>query len=249
MRMTDWGRPTFVAVVATIAVGKPLVVASVARAAAWFATRRGAIVKKAASPAQRERERKSQWLVLTDAAVLVAFCAAGAFRFAADTPAHAALTFVSMFVWVDLFMYLNHVAMHRIPLCIAWHRHHHASLVPRAESALSFSFMEKMACYTVPWLGGAALLSRVLPISLTGLGLFYVFYFFASAVAHANVEMLKPHADPARFSLLGSSTTHALHHVYPDKNFAFFTTLYDRLFGTHARAEDYRAMSAGRSAP
>ena len=236
----------FLIVLAILAFGKPPVVALIAWLAGVYGKRFGRIVPASPPKEQIALEKRSTYLVLTDPIVLILLTVVGVIRFAPDSVSNIAITFGLMFLWVDIWMYANHVAMHRIPTFARWHTHHHQSHVPHARSALSFSAMEKLVCYTLGWLLGAAALSRVFPISLIGIAVFYTFYFFASSLAHANVELLNRRASAGGFQLLGSSTTHALHHVQPGRNFAFFTTLYDRFFGTAASAEDYRLMQSMR---
>jgi sterol desaturase/sphingolipid hydroxylase (fatty acid hydroxylase superfamily) len=222
--------------------GKPVMVLVIDRLARTWGSRHGFIVSTPVRPEQTATERRSIYLVLTDPVVLALLVSSGALRLAPDTWFNAALTFAVMFLWVDMWMYGNHWAMHRFAFLTRWHVHHHRSRVPQPSSALSFSFMEKLVCYTLGWLLAAAALSWWVPISLYGIAAFYAFYFSASSIAHSNFEFFHRGADPTAFRVLGSATTHALHHVRPRCNLGFFTTLYDRLLGTAASAAQAAAV-------
>jgi sterol desaturase/sphingolipid hydroxylase (fatty acid hydroxylase superfamily) len=239
-----------VAVLVVLGVGKPIAVAIMSLLTRRQAERHGYLYGEATSPAQRSFEWRAVVWTLTDVAVFGVFVAIGLFRFTGETLGRAVVTFLVMFFAVDAWMYANHVAMHRVPLFMKWHRHHHLSVTTGVETAISFSFMEKLVCYTLGWLGIMAALSWVLPISMYGICAFYVFYFFSSAYGHGNVELLADKSPPGRFSRVSSATAHGLHHQRGNRNYAFLTTIYDHLFGTAATEEDYeRAGLQRQSAP
>jgi sterol desaturase/sphingolipid hydroxylase (fatty acid hydroxylase superfamily) len=78
-------------------------------------------------------------------------------------------------------------------------------------------------------------MSYFLPITLGGIAFFYTWYYFTSPIAHSNAETSPPWLDALPLGLgrvLGSPTSHALHHGRYDKNYGFITTIFDRLHGT-----------------
>lgn len=224
------------AILLWLASGKILTISAVTAFTRLPGANRHKIYQVEAAEGQTGWELRSAWVLLTDAVVLGVLLTLGLLRPAADTLATAALTFTALFVWAELWMYWAHRLMHRFNLLWKIHEQHHRSVVPQPLTATSFSLAEKLVVYTLGWLGFAAALSWVAPVSLYGIVAYYSFYFITSPLAHANVETTDADSLNARWGLgriLGTSTGHAMHHARCHGNFGFLTSLTDRMFGTY----------------
>lgn len=181
---------------------------------------------------QTRFELRSAWLLLTDPIVLVLLVATGALRLAPSTLPASLATFATLFLWADFWLYWTHRAMHHQKWLWRIHAHHHRSRVPQPTSSISISIGEKLFFYTLGWLLPLAAWSYVAPVTFAGIIAFYSFYFVASSIAHSNVELA---SHPVRWPLkaLGTATSHAMHHARVTGNYGFFSTMYDRVFGTY----------------
>ena len=193
-----------------------------------FSVRRRFIVGAEPSPGQRRREWKGALLTCSDAVLLVLVAYFGWIRLEAPTVTNVVISIAAMILWVDLWMYWTHRWMHRSGRLWAIHRHHHLSRLAEPSTALSFSAGEKLVFYTAGWIGGACVLSWFIPMSLGGITAYYTLYFVLSCLGHCNTLYFKERW------IIPSPAVHALHHWKPSVNFGFYTTIYDRVFGTYA---------------
>jgi sterol desaturase/sphingolipid hydroxylase (fatty acid hydroxylase superfamily) len=121
--------------------------------------------------------------------------------------------------------------MHTKPLHFI-HVEHHRSMLTNVWTAVSFSFLEKLI-FSTGIIGFMAALSHIMPISVYGVGAYYIFYFFTNTLGHANIEMRKPgYYDSWMGKLFNTSSYHALHHSRYVKNYGLITPWCDKLFGT-----------------
>lgn len=225
LSMVQWGALVW------LALGKLLTISLVS----WLGSLRVFAARRVYAVPVREGQTRleatSAWMLLTDPVVLGVLVATGALRQAPASVGTVLGTFVALFLWVDVWMYWNHRAMHQWKWLWRIHAHHHRSRTTQPLSALSFSLSEKLGCYTLGWLLPLAAWSQVAPVSFWGVIAFYTFYFFASPIAHSNFE-LASHRLRWPMKALGTATSHALHHARVTNNYGFLTTLHDRLFGT-----------------
>lgn len=192
-------------------------------------------------PNQARREFRSPWLLTTDAIALAILMALGWIKIGPDRVANVLLTAAFLFVWIEIWFYFSHRAMHASNYLWRFHNHHHLSVVLRPMSAASFSIVEKAFFYTTAWVGSLLVLSWWMPISLLGVALYYTIYYISSSGAHSNTELLPAFMHKLPFGLgriLGSSTAHALHHVRYRGNYGFLTSVLDRIFGTYIPSTD-----------
>ncbi len=141
-------------------------------------------------------------------------------RWAADA---LALTFL-----MDVAMYAAHRLAHVGPIYRAVHGVHHCYEDPRPLTLFVLHPLE------VVGFGGLWVAILCLHrFSLGGMLLYLTFNTLFGTLGHVGVEPL-----PAGFARwpfvrrVGTSTFHARHHQRPGHNFGFYTTLWDRLFGT-----------------
>lgn len=193
------------------------------------------IYKIGLSEKQLKKEWSSIWMILTDVIVMIILLLTGAINLAADSVLNIVITLTVFFLWVEFWMYWTHRWMHEVPFLRKIHRHHHISVIPHPLSSISFSFIEKFFFYTCGWLLFLAIISWFIPISFMAIIFFYSFYFIASPIAHMNIELFKPPKNKIIHHLLimGTSTSHALHHTRTKGNYGFLTNIYDKLFHTY----------------
>lgn len=155
------------------------------------------------------------------------------------------LEFVLALLVLDLAIYWQHVAFHRIPVLWRMHRVHHADLEFDVTTGLRFhpaeivlSMAYKLA--VVVALGPPAAAVLVFEVLLNATAMFN----------HANLAL--PHrADRALRLLMVTPDMHRVHHsVHPDEtnsNYGFNVPWWDRVFGTYrAQPRDgHRAMTIG----
>ena len=148
---------------------------------------------------------------------------------AVELPLFAALV-VSIII-MDLAIYLQHLAMHHVPLLWRLHQVHHTDVDLDVTSGVRFHPVELLAsvCYKIAL---AALLG--LPAVTV-----IVFEAIVNAMAmfnHANITIPRPLERYLRF-LLVTPDLHRIHHrPCPDetnRNFGSSLIVWDRLFGTY----------------
>lgn len=187
---------------------------------------------------QTIRELKATWVVFTDAFVLAILVGFGSIELAPNWPINVLVTFVTFFVWVEVWFYWTHRWMHHSEILWKIHKHHHLSKVNQPLTATSFSTIEKFVFYTCGWLFLPTVISWYIPICPFGIALYFTYYYISSAIAHSNTEYsysIQKHLPLGLDKLPGSSTGHALHHARYNVNFGLLTSVLDRAFGTYAK--------------
>ena len=176
------------------------------------------------------REVREAVAALVSAATISAFVVVGQIAFGAgrmytDVDKHGWGWFfasgVLYYLWIDLWAYLGHRALHLRPLYRRFHKLHHAYKFPTAFTALAIHPVD-MAILQ----GGIYVGLYVMPlhIGVIGLNLLYIHYF--NVIDHSGVyaETWLPWQP--------SSLYHDDHHQYFHINFGQSLTLWDRMFGT-----------------
>ncbi len=139
---------------------------------------------------------------------------------------------VVLVVAMDLAMYLLHRLAHHRWLLPILHAAHHRYAHPRPLTlfvlhpfeTLSFGglWLAVLTIYEATWLGVAIYLTLNLAFGTIG---------------HLGVEPIPALRRHPALRWIAGSTFHAGHHVTTNANFGFYTTIWDRLFGT--LASDY----------
>ncbi len=141
------------------------------------------------------------------------------------------LTVLLSLVILDLAIYAQHVAFHRIPLLWRLHRVHHTDVALDATTGLRFHPIEIVASMLlkialVIALGAPAPAVVIFEVGLNALAMFN----------HANVY-LPPRIDALIRRLIVTPDMHRVHHSIhrdeTDSNYGFNLSLWDRLFGTY----------------
>lgn len=135
---------------------------------------------------------------------------------------------------LDLALWAQHVATHRVPLLWRLHKVHHADLDLDATSGVRFHPLEILV--SLAWKAALIVTLGVSPVAVL---LFEVILNGMAVFNHANVRI--PRAlDMALRKLIVTPDMHRVHHSVlreeTDSNFGFNLVLWDHLFGTY-RAE------------
>lgn len=225
--------PVFVTFL-SIQIGRALLVTGIA--SLWVRHGAGALSRRIyrvpLAPRQSRSELRAGIAVLIfDAAVGTAFFYFGWIVKAAPGIANTALSFALMFAWYEIWFYATHRLIHTRPL-YGLHRQHHTARVTQPLTALSFSLGER-AVLLGGALGFAAAVSRLVPISQSGLVLYFMVNLVLNTLGHSNVETFpRGFATSywAKFAI--SPTWHAMHHARIKGHYGLFTPFLDRAFGT-----------------
>jgi len=148
-------------------------------------------------------------------------------------------------ILLDLVIYAQHVAFHKIPLLWRIHRMHHTDLDVDASTGLRFHPVEMalslgLKIGAVIALGAPPLAAFLFEVILNGVTLFN----------HGNLR-LGPRLDAVVRSVIVTPDMHRIHHSAEpretDSNYGFNLSWWDRLFGTYVRApaKGYDGMTIG----
>jgi sterol desaturase/sphingolipid hydroxylase (fatty acid hydroxylase superfamily) len=135
------------------------------------------------------------------------------------------------FLLLDLFIYVQHVMSHKVPMLWAFHKVHHADRDIDVTTGLRFhpveivfSMLYKLICVVL--LGPAATVVILFEIVLNGAALFN----------HANVA-LPVSMDKRLRKVIVTPDFHRVHHSVENKetdsNYGFFLSVWDKLFHTY----------------
>ena len=132
---------------------------------------------------------------------------------------------------LDFAIYLQHVAMHKVPLLWRLHRVHHADLDIDLTTGSRFHSIEILFSMLLKWLviillGPPLFAVLIFEVLLNGMAMFN----------HANVSLPRA-ADRIVRRLLVTPDMHRVHHSIlrreTDSNYGFNLSLWDRLCGTY----------------
>ena len=144
------------------------------------------------------------------------------------------------FIILDFAVWLQHVALHRVPFLWRMHAVHHSDRDLDATTALRFHPFELIVStlYKSAWvalLGVPVLVALAFEIWLNANALFN----------HSNIR-LPPRADRLLRNVLVTPDMHLVHHsiITEDqhRNYGFALTIWDRLFGSYAAYQSKQAI-------
>lgn len=148
---------------------------------------------------------------------------------------------------LDLLIYTQHVAFHKIPLLWRVHRMHHVDLDFDVSTGLRFHPVEILISMGLKWAAILALGAPALAVLI-----FEILLNIFSMFTHANAG-LPAAADRLLRRLVVTPDMHRVHHsvihAETDSNFGFNLSWWDRLFGTYRDqpAKGHVAMTIGQS--
>jgi sterol desaturase/sphingolipid hydroxylase (fatty acid hydroxylase superfamily) len=155
------------------------------------------------------------------------------------------LAFVVCFILLDLVIWGQHVAFHRVPALWRLHRMHHADTDIDASTGLRFHPLEIVLSMVVKFAAVAALGAPPLAVLA-----FEVALNATSMFNHANLR-LPAGLDAALRQLIVTPDMHRVHHSVDPRethsNFGFNLSVWDRLFGLYRAqpALGHEAMAIG----
>lgn len=133
------------------------------------------------------------------------------------------LSFISAFILMDFLMYVLHYLSHRIGILYKIHSKHHEH---------TDNFNSVSLYHMSPWESVFfGLLLTVITIlfqfNLYGFVLFLIFNWLYGVITHLNGNTHKPF-----LYIFTTNTFHKTHHRLSNRNFGFYTFLWDKLFRT-----------------
>jgi sterol desaturase/sphingolipid hydroxylase (fatty acid hydroxylase superfamily) len=140
------------------------------------------------------------------------------------------VVFVVLFLGMDLLMYLFHYLVHKTFLYGLIHRLHHQYREPQPIALFVLHPVETLGFGSL-WLG----LMIVYPANINAVVIYLSLNVLFGVLGHSGIEPF-----PASWQkqpllkYIGSATFHYQHHQHEGYNFGFYTSIWDRLFGTLA---------------
>ena len=148
-------------------------------------------------------------------------------------------------VLLDLSIYGQHVATHRIPLLWRMHKVHHADTDMDVSTAIRFHPIELILS-----LAYKSLVVVVLGAPVAAVVIFELLLFVGPAFNHSNVK-LPSTLDRALRWVIATPDTHRAHHSTlvseQNTNYGFFLIWWDKIFGTYTQVPigGHEAMPIG----
>ena len=134
-------------------------------------------------------------------------------------------------ILLDLYIYAQHIMVHKVPLFWRFHRVHHTDLELDVSSGFRFHVIEIIGSWGLKAL--AILILGCTPLSV------FLFELLLNGVAmfnHSNIHLPKP-MDTLIRKLIVTPDMHRIHHsALPqetDSNYGFNLAIWDHLFKTH----------------
>lgn len=158
---------------------------------------------------------------------------AGWITFRTDAGIWAWLDVLALIVIMDLAMYVLHRVAHHPWLYPLLHKMHHFYDKPRPLTLFILNPAENLA-FGALWLA----VIMIYPASWLGMSIYLVINVLSGTIGHLGVEPFPEWwSHTPVFSSIAGSTFHARHHQEMGCNYGFYTSVWDRLFGTY----DHRA--------
>ncbi len=135
-------------------------------------------------------------------------------------------SFISIFLLMDFFLYILHYLSHKVELLNKIHSKHHEH---------TDSFNPVSLYHMSPWesIFFGILLTMItilFKFNLYGFILFLIFNWLYGVMTHLNSNSSKPY-----LFTFTTNTFHKTHHKVNNKNFGFYTFIWDKLFKTEMK--------------
>lgn len=136
-----------------------------------------------------------------------------------------ALECIGLLILMDLFMYIFHYLAHIPFIYKILHRKHHEHT--------STNFLSLFVLHPFETLGFGLMMISLFSFydfSILSIVLYLTINLIWGTIGHLNREFF-----PSSFDLffVGTTKFHNQHHLYENKNFGFYTSIWDRIFGTY----------------
>jgi len=137
---------------------------------------------------------------------------------------------VILFFAMDILMYLFHYLIHHSLLYKSVHYFHHLSVNPTPIDLFILHPIETIT-FGGLWLG--VLLCYT--FNLYAIAIYLAINVFFGMIGHLGIDQSPARSAKSLFKYLGTSVFHHDHHQYPDHNYGFYTSIWDRLLGTYKK--------------
>ncbi|MBB6498050.1 sterol desaturase family protein [Pedobacter cryoconitis] len=139
------------------------------------------------------------------------------------------LDFLFLFFGMDILMFVFHYMIHQTFLYQSVHRLHHLAVHPKPIDLFILHPLETLS------FGGLWLFMLWLyPFNICAVVIYLMINIIFGLTGHLGIEPLPANIRNLPFiKYLGTSTFHHNHHQQERYNFGFYTSLWDRLFGTY----------------
>jgi len=182
-------------------------------------------------------------IFLLDSLLLVGLIQTGLFKvvdlsFAADV-----ISFLVLFVWVEITFYISHRLLHKRKL-LPLHVTHHKSKVPSPLSGFTFSVAERLILFfnTMSLVVLADFLGH--PFSMIGIQSYFGVNILLTVLGHSDLKIYPLSWRNKPFlKYLNDPSDHSLHHSHFSCNYGLFTNFLDKKLNT------YRNARASESSP
>lgn len=192
------------------------------------------ISSKAYKPEQIKFEvRQTLIIFLLDSLLLVGVIKAGLFKvihlgFTSDV-----ISFLLLFVWVEVTFYIYHRVLHKRKF---WPLHviHHKSKIPSPLSGFTFSVSERLILFfnTMSLVVLADLAGH--PLSMIGLQTYFGFNVFMTVMGHSDLKIYPASwRNKPILKYLSDPSDHSLHHSHFSCNYGLFTNFLDKKLNTY----------------
>ena len=129
---------------------------------------------------------------------------------------------------MDLLMYVFHWAIHKISFIYRYHDLHHQYNTPTAISLFVLHPVEVLGFGSL-WL----FLLFVIDFSIYAVILYLIFNVLMGIIGHLRKEIVPATVkNNVLFQWLANTGFHVDHHQHEERNFGFYTKVWDRMFGT-----------------
>lgn len=147
-------------------------------------------------------------------------------------PAITAVSFLTAFIWAEVWFYATHRVLHGRRFY--WiHRQHHVAKVANPITAISFSVIERFI-FVGGFIGFLGLVSLFIPLSRPGILSFAVIAYIANVLGHSNVEFVPAWIAKSRLGgVFYTPSFHSMHHARYHGHYGLYTTVLDRWFNTY----------------
>lgn len=138
-----------------------------------------------------------------------------------------------LFLSMDLLMYLFHIIIHKTFLYKKLHGLHHEAVNPEPIDLFVLHPLETLG-FGALWL----MLLLLFKLNIYGIIIYLIINVLFGMIGHLGMEPvpLKIRELPV-IKYLGTSSFHHWHHKDEQSNFGFYTSLWDRIFGTFRKTE------------
>ncbi|MFM6927016.1 MAG: sterol desaturase family protein [Bdellovibrio sp.] len=182
-------------------------------------------------------------IFILDSLLLVGVIKIGLFKVVNLGFVNNVISFLLLFVWVEVTFYMTHRLLHKRAL-LPVHVTHHKSKVPSPLSGFTFSVAERLILFfnTMSLIVLADFLGH--PLSMVGLQTYFGVNIFLTVLGHTDLRIYPASwRNKPLLNYISDPPDHSLHHSHFSCNYGLFTNFLDKKFNT------YRSPRGSESSP